>query len=384
MAQFSRAPGRRSTSVATESSLAGLGDGPLLEALFDTLGREMTIRRRTTVTAVRKDDAGAALTLEHEGTRSELRVARVLVAVGRRAGARQPSASRRAGVQLEHGVPVHDEYLAHEQRRDIRGRRRRRVRRRCSTPGRSRGAPPVTTPRDPTTSKSLRSIRAWRIVFSDPAVADRRPRSPDCRPGGPSCARRTPAVERSGRARVIDQTDAVAQLVVDASTRKVLGCQIVGPSADLLIHMVGYAIQLGATVDTLVELHHYHPTLAEMIPSLAQLIIRDLDGRDCDRGDIAPCPECSKVHVRQRTTARRGHRDAGRGLREHGAARRRPRPLRRRRRLPGSAERVRARDAPSQRALASAVRAKRAAVDGDQAELRAVAEGHSKLSIELQ
>jgi len=44
-------------------------------------------------------------------------------------------------------------------------------------------------------------------------------------------------------------------------------------------------------VDTLTELHHYHPTLAEMIPSLAQAIIRDLDGGECDRGDIAPCPE---------------------------------------------------------------------------------------------
>ena len=79
--------------------------------------------------------------------------------------------------------------------------------------------------------------------------------------------------------------------MVDASTRKILGCQIVGTSADLLIHLLGYAIQLDASVDTLTELHHYHPTLAEMIPSLAQAIIRDLDGGECDRGDIAPCPE---------------------------------------------------------------------------------------------
>jgi dihydrolipoyl dehydrogenase len=97
-------------------------------------------------------------------------------------------------------------------------------------------------------------------VFSDPAVA-----TVGLDPEAATRAGQRARVARrpwndQGRAPVIDQTDGVAQLVVDASTRKILGCQLVGP-------------------------------LAEMIPSLARAIIRDLDGSECGRGDVAPCPE---------------------------------------------------------------------------------------------
>jgi dihydrolipoamide dehydrogenase len=193
-------------------------------------------------------------------------------------------------VRVERGVPVHDDYLrttnpavfvagdaagppALLHTGSIQGR----------AAGHSAARPddPAVPPIDPRLA----------IVFSDPAVA-----TVGLDPEGAARAGHRPRVARrpwndQGKARVIDQTDGVAQLVVDASTRKILGCQIVGPGADLLIHLLGYAIQLDASVDTLTELHHYHPTLAEMIPSLAQAIIRDLDGGECDRGDIAPCPE---------------------------------------------------------------------------------------------
>ncbi len=83
------------------------------------------------------------------------------------------------------------------------------------------------------------------------------------------------------------ETEGLAQLVVDRDSRKLLGGQIVGPEADVLIHLVSYAMLLGATVDDVLGLHHYHPTLAEMIPSLAQKIVSDLDGLECSRGEIA-------------------------------------------------------------------------------------------------
>jgi pyruvate/2-oxoglutarate dehydrogenase complex dihydrolipoamide dehydrogenase (E3) component len=51
----------------------------------------------------------------------------------------------------------------------------------------------------------------------------------------------------------------------------------------LLLHLASYAMHFGATVDDLPTLHHYHPTLAEMIPSLAQRVVAELDG---ERGHL--------------------------------------------------------------------------------------------------
>ena len=286
MGQFLARAGAKVDLIEALGSLTGLGDGPLLEALSRALGREMTVRLRTKATAVRQDEDGAVVTLERDGTRSELRVARVLVAVGRRP-ALEGLGLDRAGVRVEHGVPVHDEYL-------------RTTNPAVFVAGDAAGPPALLH------TGSIQGRAAGHnaarlddlqerpidprlaIVFSDPAVA-----TVGLDPEAAARAGHRPRVARrpwhdQGKARVIDQTDGVAQLVVDASTRKILGCQIVGPSADVLIHLVSYAIQLDASVDTLTELHHYHPTLAEMIPSLAQAIIRDLDGCECDRGDIAP------------------------------------------------------------------------------------------------
>lgn len=289
MGQFLARAGARVDLIEARGALAGLGAGPLRDALAQALGRELVIRPDTTATGARADGDGVVLTLEHDGTRSALRVARVLVAVGRRP-VLDGLALDRAGVRVEHGIPVRDEYL-------------RTTNPAIFVAGDVAGAPALlhtgslqghaagynAARSDDLQKPAVDPLMA--IVFSDPAVASVG-LDPEAaiRAGHRPCVARRPWNDQ-GKARVIDQTDGVAQLVVDASNRKILGCQIVGPSADLLIHLLGYAIQLGATVDTLTELHHYHPSLAEMIPSLAQLVIRDLDGGECDRGDVAPCPE---------------------------------------------------------------------------------------------
>jgi pyruvate/2-oxoglutarate dehydrogenase complex dihydrolipoamide dehydrogenase (E3) component len=289
MGQFLARAGAEVHLIEARGSLAGLVEGPLLDALAEALGRELRLHRRTTAVAVRQEAGETVLTLEADGARSELRVARVLVAVGRRP-ALASLALERAGVRVERGVPVHDQYL-------------RTTNPAMFVAGDAAGPPALLH------TASLQGHAAGHnaarpddlqlpaldprlaIVFSDPSVATvgLDPASA-ARAGYRTTVARRPWSDQ-GKARLIDQTDGVAQLVVDRATRKILGCQIVGPSADLLIHMLAYAIQLGATVDTLTELHHYHPTLAEMIPSLAQAAIREIDGGECDRGDVAPCPE---------------------------------------------------------------------------------------------
>lgn len=72
-----------------------------------------------------------------------------------------------------------------------------------------------------------------------------------------------------GRARAIGKLDGFIKMVVDQSSGKILGTQIIGPEAGELIHESITAIRLGATVDDLKDMMHVHPTLAEAMNNTA-------------------------------------------------------------------------------------------------------------------
>ena len=60
-------------------------------------------------------------------------------------------------------------------------------------------------------------------------------------------------------------TKALFKLVVDAQTRRVLGCHIVAPGAGELIQMVAIAIKMGATKEDFDRTVAVHPTMSEEI-----------------------------------------------------------------------------------------------------------------------
>jgi glutathione reductase (NADPH) len=60
------------------------------------------------------------------------------------------------------------------------------------------------------------------------------------------------------------------KLIVDAKTRKVLGCHIVAPNAGELIQMAAIAVKMGATKEDFDRTVAVHPTMAEEIVTLRQ------------------------------------------------------------------------------------------------------------------
>lgn len=286
LGQFLRRAGAEVHLVQRGRTLARLSEGPLLDSLITALSRELTLHLETTTTAARQEGTSTVLSLRSHGVEKEIRIDRLFVAAGRHPDLEGLHLERRA-VRVERGVPVHDEHL------------------RTSNPsvfvaGDAAGAPALlhtaslqghaaghnAARPDDLQSPPIEPLLA--IVFCDPAVATVGLDPEAARRAGHSpCVAFRPWSDQ-GKARVIDETDGAAQLVVDAVTKKILGCQIVGPHADLLIHLIAYAMHFGATVDDLLDLHHYHPTLAEMIPSLAQRIVSDLEKRECLRGEVAP------------------------------------------------------------------------------------------------
>ncbi len=282
LGQFLARAGTDVVVLGGDDRIAGLGAGPLRDSLRDALTRELTLHTSAKIEHVRRDARGVAVVL---GNGDAIRVDRLLLAAGRR-----PDVDRldlgRAGVEVDDGKPVRDEYL-------------RTTNSSVFVAGDAAGAPAIlhaatiqgrTAGQNATRSGPL--VRPaltpeLRVVFCDPIVATVGLDPEDAkRAGRQVCAVTRPWAEQ-GKARIMNETVGAAQLVVDRETRKLLGCQLVGPEADVLIHLASYAIHFGATIEDVLALQHYHPTLAEMLPSLAQKAVTDLDGVECTRGDVA-------------------------------------------------------------------------------------------------
>ena len=65
------------------------------------------------------------------------------------------------------------------------------------------------------------------------------------------------------------ETTGLMKLVVDADTRMILGAAILGTGGDEVIHCILDLMYAGAPYTVLQRAMHIHPTVAEMLPSLA-------------------------------------------------------------------------------------------------------------------
>jgi dihydrolipoamide dehydrogenase len=287
LGQFLARAGADVHLISRDDRIAGLRPGALQNALLASLERELTVHRAARIERVRREGDGVTIALENA---SEVHVDRLLLAAGRRPNL-DALALARIDVRIVEGVPVHDEYL-------------RTTNHAVFVAGDAAGAPALLhaatiqgrtagwNAMHDTKLERPKLEPALRVVFCSPIVAAVG-LDPEAAKGDGSariCVVTRPWAQQ-GKARIMDETEGLAQLVVDRTTRKLLGCQLVGPDADVLIHLASYAMHFGATVDDLVTLHHYHPTLAEMIPSLAQSAIAALDGVECTRGQVAAVVE---------------------------------------------------------------------------------------------
>jgi len=73
-----------------------------------------------------------------------------------------------------------------------------------------------------------------------------------------------------GKALAMGKGQGFVQLVVDKSTDKILGCQIMSAHASDLIHELALAIQVGVTAEDIGKTVHAHPSLAEAIMEAAE------------------------------------------------------------------------------------------------------------------
>ena len=76
-----------------------------------------------------------------------------------------------------------------------------------------------------------------------------------------------------GRALAVMETEGFVKMVIDKSSKQVLGVQIVGPNASDLISECALAIEMGATAEDIALTIHPHPTLPESLMEVAEAIL---------------------------------------------------------------------------------------------------------------
>lgn len=74
----------------------------------------------------------------------------------------------------------------------------------------------------------------------------------------------------NGKAVAMGETDGLLKMIVDKTTRRIVGCHVCGAHAADLIQEVVVAMNAGATVDLLARSIHGHPTLGEVVQAAAR------------------------------------------------------------------------------------------------------------------
>lgn len=82
------------------------------------------------------------------------------------------------------------------------------------------------------------------------------------------------------RGKITGDLEGITKLVIDRSTRKVLGVHVIGERASELVHIGQTLITLGGTVDTFIDMVFNYPTLADSYKYAAYDCLRALSGSD--------------------------------------------------------------------------------------------------------
>jgi pyruvate/2-oxoglutarate dehydrogenase complex dihydrolipoamide dehydrogenase (E3) component len=108
-------------------------------------------------------------------------------------------------------------------------------------------------------------------TFTEPQLARTGLTLHEARERGLNARAQTAPLSGVARAAEWNLEDGFFRLVVDDATEKIVGATFVGYEAGELIHVIGFAIELGATWRDLDRFVAIHPTFGEGLPSLARL-----------------------------------------------------------------------------------------------------------------
>ena len=112
------------------------------------------------------------------------------------------------------------------------------------------------------------------IVFSDPDIATVGRTWPALDPGQTVVG--DAQGNANGRSRVIGEEGNLVRIYVERASARVVGASLIASHGEHLAHLLAWAIQRGETVDGLLEMPYYHPSIEEMVQSALKVAARKL------------------------------------------------------------------------------------------------------------
>ncbi|MBK8976722.1 MAG: FAD-dependent oxidoreductase [Planctomycetes bacterium] len=110
------------------------------------------------------------------------------------------------------------------------------------------------------------------VIFFDPPVATVGLNEATARAAGHDVVTAVARLAETGRAITMDVRHGIMKLVADRPTGRILGAQLLAPRADDIVHVLAAIIALGGSAEQMVAMPWYHPTLTEVLLSLARSI----------------------------------------------------------------------------------------------------------------
>ncbi|MBX5458847.1 MAG: mercury(II) reductase [Thermogemmatispora sp.] len=277
--------GTRVTVLTRGAQLLPGVEPELAQALAELLqGEGLRLLTRVQVLAVAPGSSGVAVTLQRAGRTETLEAEQLLVATGRRPNT-DGLGLERAGVALEADGAVRVDRTLRTSvphiwaAGDVIGRAWGNQ---FATPvGAADGklAAHNALSGEPPRAVDHRVIP--RCIFTDPPLAMVGLTDAQAQAEGLACACRVLPLSLVPRAGAIHQEQGLVKMVVERSSRRVLGVSLLGPSAGEVIHEAAMALRFGARLEDFTELIHVYPTMAEALKLVALSFSRDVRLLSC-------------------------------------------------------------------------------------------------------
>ncbi len=266
--------GVRTTLFLRSDRLGPLTDPVVQEAAREAFGRELDLRLRASFEATLTADGVRMRWRSEDGKSGEDEFDRVLAAAGRRPNLDGLDIDK-AGVELDlRGVPVCDPltgqcgdapvYLAG----DVTGWRA--LLHEAADEGKIAGFNAAHHPE----VRAHRRRAPLAVVFTDPEIGMVGARFAELDPD--RIAIGSVDYGNQGRARIMGKGRGIVCVYGDRTDGRLLGAEMLGPRVEHTAHLLAWAIQLGATVDRILELPFYHPVIEEGIRTALRALGREL------------------------------------------------------------------------------------------------------------
>jgi len=277
--------GTEVTLVTRGKSILSGYEPEIAEALTEILQEEgLRIVTGAQVRGVERAGEGVALSVKLHGSQQTLSAEQLLVSTGRRPNT-QEIGLEQAGVEIDPAGAVRVDRTLRTSvphiwaAGDVIGQETE-----------SQTATPVgahdgkISAHNALSGESLREVDHRvipRTIFTDPQVAVVGMTDEEAVAAGIACDCNTIPLSVVPRAGAIRDTRGVIKMVLDGSTRRVVGVSMLGVNAGEVIHEAAMALRFGATTDDFIDMIHVYPTMAEALKLVAISFTKDVNRLSC-------------------------------------------------------------------------------------------------------